>query len=345
MPSHEAHGQEGRSADHALVVKTIVAPAVICAAMLAVATVTCGLAHVDMRRLFFPYLSISFGITVAAILVSIFCWIAAMARIRADAPLRRVFERVRRRALLLLLPFPILPLFLVGYTAAKTATPFLVGFGWDRFWTRADGFIFGNDAWRIAQGLLGVRLMPVYAWFYTVVWGGAFMGTTALVALNAKPERVGAFYTAMLSTWIVGGWLAAMTFSASGPVFTHLFDPALGNHFKGVSRAIAANLSADNSLRLTQKYLAASVSAHTAFKGGGISAMPSMHLGAASIYIFAARRTKWLVPAVLFWLTIFVLSGYFGYHYWVDGLAAGVIAWVCWCASEFCFARRQRELG
>jgi membrane-associated phospholipid phosphatase len=105
-----------------------------------------------------------------------------------------------------------------------------------------------------------------------------------------------------------------------------------------VGQAIAANLPADNSLRLTQKYLAASVTAHVAFKGGGISAMPSMHLGAASIYIFAAQRTKWLVPAVLFWLTIFVLSGYFGYHYWVDGLGATVIAWLCWCASEFLFA-------
>jgi hypothetical protein len=305
--------------------------------MLAVAAITCALAHVDMTRLFFPYLSISFGVTVAAVLVSIFCWVAAMARVKADAPLRTVLERLRARVLLLLLPFLILPLFLAGYTAAKTATPFLVGFGWDGFWTEADRFIFGGDAWRIAQGWLGVQWMPLYSWFYTVVWGGVFMGVTALIAINATPLRAGIFYTAMLLTWIVGGWLAAMTFSAAGPVFTHLFNPELGRHFADIDASIAGNLPADNSLRLTQKYLAASVSAHIAFKGGGISAMPSMHLGAASIYVFAARRTKWLVPAVLFWLTIFVLSGYFGYHYWVDGLAAAAIAWACWCASELLF--------
>jgi PAP2 superfamily len=325
------------SANRALLVKAITVPAIVCATMLAVSAVMCGLSHVDMMRLFFPYLSISFGVTIAGVLVSIFCWVAAMARVRADAPLRTVFERLRGRALLLLLPFVILPCFLAGYTAAKTATPFLVGFGWDGFWARADRLIFGDDAWRIAQRLLGLRLMPMYAWFYTVVWGGTFMGATALVAINAKPQRVGVFYTAMLLTWLVGGWLAAMMFSAAGPVFTHLFDPVLGRHFAGISAAIAGGLPADNSLRLTQKYLAASVNAHTAFKGGGISAMPSMHLGAASIYIFAARGTKWLIPAVLFWLTIFVLSGYFGYHYWVDGLAAAGIAWVCWCASELVF--------
>ena len=315
--------------------------------MIAAAAVTCGLAHVDMTRLFFPYLSISFGVTVAAVLVSIFCWVAAMARERADAPVRKVVERIRSRAALLLLPFLVLPLFLAGYTAAKTAIPFLVGFSWDVFWTAADKFIFGDDAWRIAQGWLGVTWMPVYAWFYTVVWGGAFLGTAALVAINAKAERVGVFFTSMLLTWIIGGWLMALVFSAAGPVFAHLFEPQLAERFSGVGRSIAANLPTDNSLRLTQRYLALSINSHVAMKGGGISAMPSMHLGAASIYIFAARKTKWLIPAVLFWLTIFVLSGYFGYHYWVDGLAAAVIAWVCWCVSEFFFAwvRRPRELA
>jgi len=176
-------------------------------------------------------------------------------------------------------------------------------------------------------------------------WCGVLLGVTALVAINAKPQRVGVFYTAMLLTWLFGGWLMALTFSAAGPAFAHLFNPELGDHFSGVAQAIAANLPPDNSLRTTQKYLAASVDTHIALKGGGISAMPSMHLGAASIYIFAARKTKWLIPAILFWLTIFVLSGYFGYHYWVDGLAAAVIAWVCWCVSEFCFAPSPGNSG
>jgi membrane-associated phospholipid phosphatase len=77
---------------------------------------------------------------------------------------------------------------------------------------------------------------------------------------------------------------------------------------------------------------------HIAVKGGGISAMPSMHLGAASIYVLAARRTPWIVPAVLFWAIIFVCSGYFGYHYWVDGIVAAMVASACWSAAKRFYA-------
>lgn len=317
-----------------VILKIMLGPSALCAAMIAVAAVTCTLAHVSVSGLFLAYFTVSLKATVTALLISIFCWLLAMARDGADAPVRTVMDRVQSRVALLLLPLIVLPVFLAAYTAAKTAIPFLVGFGWDGFWTEADSSLFGGDAWRIAQGWLGLRWMPVYAWIYTFGWGGAFLGVTALFAINAKPERVGVFYTAMLLTWILGGWLMALTFSSAGPVFIYLFDSALARHFAGVGEAIASGLPADNSLRLTQKYLAAGIQSHVALKGGGISAMPSMHLGAASIYVFASRKTRWLVPAVLFWLIIFVLSGYFGYHYWVDGIAAAAIAWVCWRVSE-----------
>ena len=69
--------------------------------------------------------------------------------------------------------------------------------------------------------------------------------------------------------------------------------------------------------------------------------MPSMHLGAASVYVLAAWKTRWLIPAVAFWLIIFVASAYFGYHYWVDGLAAFVVAWACWRVTVLFFSSRQ----
>jgi membrane-associated phospholipid phosphatase len=81
---------------------------------------------------------------------------------------------------------------------------------------------------------------------------------------------------------------------------------------------------------------------HVAVKGGGVSAMPSMHLASVSIYICAARRTRLLVPAVLLWITIFVSSGYFGYHYWVDGIVAAGVAAICWSASEALYAPNRR---
>lgn len=313
-------------------------PSIVCAAMLAVALATCGWARVEMMSLFIPYLLMSFAATGIAILVSVFFWVLMMAREGNDAPLRKVVERIRLRATLLLLPTVVLPLFLVGYTAAKTAIAFLVGFTWDQVWADVDHAIFREDAWRIAQGLLGVKLMPLYAWFYTVGWGAVFGVTAGVVAINAKPRQVGIFYTAMFLTWLAGGWLMALALSAAGPAFTYLFSPALAVHFAALHRGIDAHLLPNNSLRLTQQYLALSIDSRIALKGGGISAMPSMHLGAASIYVLAARRTKWLLPALTFWLMVFLLSAYFGYHYWVDGLVAAAVAWACWRGSELMFA-------
>jgi hypothetical protein len=326
---------ERRAAPH---LRALTGPVIVCAAMLAVALATCGIARVAMSGLFIPYFVTTFAGTGMALLVSAFVWIAAMAREGTDAPLRKVAERIRSRGALLLLPTVVLPLFLAGYTAAKTAIAFLVGFGWDQLWSEADRLIFRDDAWRLAQHMLGVKLMPLYSWLYTVGWGAVFMGTAGLVAIHAEPRRVGVFYTAMFLTWLAGGWAMALALSAGGPAFTYLFDPALAEHFSAMHRAIDAHLAPDNALRLTQTYLAASVDARVALKGGGISAMPSMHLAAASIFVLAARKTKWLIPALLFWLTIFLLSGYFGYHYWVDGLVAVPVAWLCWLGTERLFA-------
>ena len=67
--------------------------------------------------------------------------------------------------------------------------------------------------------------------------------------------------------------------------------------------------------------------------------MPSMHLAAAAIYVFAAWRTQWFIPALLFWGIIFIGSGYFGYHYWVDGLAGAGTAAISWLIAQRYYAR------
>jgi hypothetical protein len=311
-------------------------PSLLCALMVCAALATAYLAHVDFSRLFIPYFSASGSVTVLCIGLSAFAWVAQLARRRADDPLKIVAARLRGRAPLLLLPLLVFPLFMVAYTCAKTAIPFLVGYRWEGFWAAGDRMIFGDDAWRIAHRWLGTRWMPAWEWLYTVGWGGALAFAAALVPLNARLRTVAVFYTAMLATWLVGGFLFAYAFSAAGPVFAHLTDPKLGASFDGLRQLLDDHLSAASSIRLTQLYLTDAFDLHVAFKGGGISAFPSMHLATAAIYVMATRRTRWVVPAVLFWAAIFVGSGYFGYHYWVDGLGAAAVAAICWVVTERC---------
>ena len=313
--------------------RVLIGPTLLCSLMLAGALLTCALAQVDFSQLFVPYLIASVAVTIICILISLFWWVLQLARQRAEAPVATVVGRMKERAPLLVLPALIFPLFLAAFTATKTAIPFLVGYHWDAFWADVDKAIFGADAWRIAHRIFGSRSMPVWEWFYTVGWGFALIFTSALVALNTERRRVAIFYTAMMATWIIGGGLFAYAFSAAGPVFVSLGDPALAGRFAELNVLLNQHLSTGGAVRQTQEYLSTAVQSHVAVKGGGVSAMPSMHLGAAMIYILASRRTAWLLLSVPFWVVIFLCSAYFGYHYWIDDLVGSAIAWVCWVAA------------
>jgi hypothetical protein len=300
--------------------------------MLVVGSVTARLAHLQFTDLFIPYFSTAFAVTFLCALGFVFIEVAKLARIRADDPIPTVWIKLKPRLPLLALPGIALPLFLIGFTTAKSAIPFLVGYTWDAFWADTDRLIFREDVWELTQGLIGTSTLWFWQWFYTVGWGAALFFSAGAVTLYARPRTVAIFFTAMFATWFFGGWLMAYCFSAAGPVFAHLFEPSLGDRFEPLRHALAANLG-DGAIGETQAYLQSAAYSHIVLKGGGISAMPSMHLGAVSIYVLGARGTKWLLPAIVFWAIIFTGSAYFGYHYWVDGIVAAAVAWLCWGLS------------
>lgn len=310
------------------------APLILCSAMVLCAFIAGKLADVSWRYLFIPYFTTALAITFVSLLLSIFWWVLQLARLQADAPLRTVKEKLRERAVYLLLPGVILPLFLVSFTVAKTAIPLLVGYSWDPFFARADRLIFGDDAWRIAYHWLGTEAERPLEWFYCVAWGIGLFFVMALVPLNSSPKFTGKFYTAMLAIWLIGGFVLAYVFSSAGPVFAHLVNSDAGDQFADLRAVLNSNLTPQGPIRGTQVYLASALHTHIAVKGGGISAMPSMHIAAPSICVLAAWRTRWLIPAILFWIIIFVGSAYFGYHYWVDGLAAALLAVLAWAFAE-----------
>jgi len=310
------------------------APLLLCSAMVGCAFVAAQLAGVSSRLLFVPYFSSSLAITFVSLLLTVFWWAFQLARRGADSPLRRIGENLEERVPYLLLPAAIFPLFLVSFTTVKTAIPFLVGYSWDPFWAQADRLLFGDDGWRIAQHWFGRGSAVWLEWFYSVGWGLALVFVMALVPLNATPRFTGKFYVAMMATWLAAGVVLAYLFSAAGPVFAHLVNSDRADQFIDLQRFLNSSLGQNSPIRLTQHYLGSALYSHVAVKGGGISAMPSVHLGAASIYVLGARRTLWFIPSVLFWIIIFICSAYFGYHYWIDGIVAAIIAAACWTAAE-----------
>ena len=320
----------------------VLLPGAMTVAMLGIAALTASLSSLDVRQLFLPYISSAAAISFIAILGYVFVQIAKLARANAESPIMAVRLMLLDRLPLMLLPALVLPLFLVGYTAAKCAIQFLVGYSWDAFFANADHFIFRDDVWHLTRRLLGSSNSWVWEWIYAVGWGAVFFITANAVALFARKKFIGIYFTAMFATWLIGGCILAYAFSAAGPVFAGFFEPGVVARFKPMHQALDASLGT-GPIAFTQRYLATIINVHTAVKGGGISAMPSMHLGSATIFVLAAQRTRWLIPSLVFWGVIFIGSGYFGYHYWVDGLAAAVVATFAWKCAEWAYSGRDRH--
>lgn len=253
---------------------------------------------------------------------------------RADYPVAVVLGRLRERSPLLLLPALLWPSLLAGYTTAKVAIPFIVGYGWDGFWADADRAIFGRDAWAISVPLVEWAPVRLWEWVYSAGWGFVLFAWLAALPFFLPRRRLAIAYTATFACWLVGGCIFAFATSAAGPAFAHIVDPALADRFLPMRQHLALALSPEGPIRRSQEVLAIALQKRVAIPGSGISAMPSMHLAMTTIYILTARRSWWLVPSCLFWLIIFIGSAYFGYHYWLDGIFAALVAIVCWKGAE-----------
>jgi membrane-associated phospholipid phosphatase len=69
--------------------------------------------------------------------------------------------------------------------------------------------------------------------------------------------------------------------------------------------------------------------------GGGISAMPSMHVAFSILFALGLRRLsrRWYYVALVYAFVIWVGSIYFGWHYAVDGVFAVPLVLVIWKVS------------
>jgi len=309
-------------------------PSLLMAAMVLLAAVIGAFTGVDGSRVFLPYLIGWAGATLVAVLVWIFVQVAILYPTRAEDPLRIVLGRLGKPVQLAALPAFIFPLFLGGYTWAKCSIPFVVGYGWEGVWANGDRMILGMDAWRWAHIVMPDFMAPIWSFYYAMIWGFALAFSGTLISAFATRRFAATFFTAMMLSWLIGGVIMAYLMSAAGPVFAHLADPDLDNQFAPLRAELARLLASDDLVMMTQRYLAAGMNVKIALKGGGISAMPSMHIATATIFVLAARGSKWIWPALLFFALTFFGSVYLGYHYAIDAPVAAAVATLCWSAAR-----------
>lgn len=324
--------------------RALAIPSALAVLTIVIAAAISLLTDIGGSRVFMPYVAAWAASTLLSLLIWMFVQVAILFPDRSASPLRTVVARLRQPLGVAPLPAIIFPLFLGGYTWAKCSIPSAVGYGWEGIWADADRSIFGMDAWVWAHGIMPDFLAPAWAFYYAMMWGFALVFSGTFISAFASRRFAATFFTAMMLSWLIGGIGMAYAMSAAGPVFAHLADPDLAVQFKPLHAELSRLLPSNDPVLMSQRYLEAGVRMKAAAKGGGVSAMPSMHMATATILICAARRTKWLPLALLFWALTFFGSVYLGYHYAIDAPVAAAVALACWAVARRMFATGGKAL-
>jgi len=216
------------------------------------------------------------------------------------------------------------------------------GFLWDATLARIGRVLTGGTSpWVFAHAVFGSQTGLHFLNFLYTFW---------LVLVFAFPMVVATFVTntvlrlrllvSWFAAWVLIGTVGAWCFASAGPCYYNALvgpDPSfaeLQRHLAALARSAAAEGHPAETLEF-QPFLLKAFYGRVFAPGGGISAMPSMHVALATLCAIAgfahSRALGGLlaVYAVLIWIG----SIYFGWHYLVDGPVAAVMMVAIWKAS------------
>ncbi len=217
-----------------------------------------------------------------------------------------------------------------SFSSYKAAIPEISPYWADLWLVWLDHAIFGTDPWRLTHAVIGpfgtMIIDRVYAlWFLVMMVCMGWFCFTRNAALQLRG------LLSYLFTWALLGNIVATVLSSVGPVFYQRFFhddrfvPLIDllHRIDGEHRLVA--LGAVN-------YLTETIGQDR--MGGGISAMPSLHVSIAFLvflgsYTYADSRLLKIATG-LFAATIMLGSVHLGWHYAVDGIVGIVAVSLIW---------------
>ena len=226
-------------------------------------------------------------------------------------------------------------IFFVGFLAIKKCIPFVSGsFGWDKSLMEWDRILhFGTLPHEWLQPLMGSDLALFLININYNLWFVVILGCFFWFGFSKQDSFLRQRYiTAYLIAWFIGTCVLGTLLASAGPCFYGFVEQG-GNPYAG----LMAKLQSANQVYPiwavpTQDAL---WQAHTVGYGDveGVSAMPSLHVGTAVLFVFLAFGwgKRWFINFTIpFCIAIFLGSIMLGWHYAIDGYAGGLIAWASW---------------
>lgn len=216
------------------------------------------------------------------------------------------------------------------------------GYGFDAMFIAWDRAIFGgNDPWVYTHAMLpSAFATKVIDTLYHPAFLPMALGYIICVTAQCKPALRYTYMTAYLVSFVVIGMISASALHSAGPIYDGtLFGD--GETFQPLVRRLAAQneTAGPFSAVFAQGYLLRLNELGISGLGGGISAMPSMHIVLAFLWVFAAFHLNRILGVVVttYALIIWFGSVHLGWHYFVDGLVGIIMLAVIWYAAGRAF--------
>ena len=237
----------------------------------------------------------------------------------------------------------LLPIFAISalmgsFGTLKMLMPLARDFDWDDWLAAADKVLFlGYQPWQFTHAILGSGYATHLIDLAYSMWVALLFTAVLFYSLLAPRYERARFFLAFAGSWLLIGVAGAYLFASAGPCYAELIGAQSAPDFAPLMERL--KMIHEGEYRLAAyEWQGILWQRHTARQYGfamGISAMPSMHNAITVLYALtlarAARPIR--IAAWSFVALIFIGSIHLGWHYAIDGIAAGAMMWGIWVAA------------